>query len=329
MNIPQGAEIQKAYIEFETDEVTIESTSLEITAESVDNALEFSTNSYNLSERTTLNNSVIWNNIEEWNVVSEKHQTPNINTIVQGVISRTGWESGNAIGFIITGNGVRTAESFDGENAAAPLLHIEYSIPSVSEITAPVVTITLPTTGTSYRSETSSLNIAGTTSNTEGVTLVSWSNSRGGSGTATGIDSWSAAGIPLAEGENVITVTARDEAGNVSTDILTVEYTKPDITVQVVTDTQPPVLKLINPEVKKFFFTRQPTILLSGTASDDFGVKEVKWVNAQGGNGVAKGTEIWEAVDVPLVMRWNNITITAEDEAGNKTVHNLMVYLKK
>jgi hypothetical protein len=28
--------------------------------------------------------------------------------------------------FIISGSGVRTAESFDGERAAAPLLHVEY-----------------------------------------------------------------------------------------------------------------------------------------------------------------------------------------------------------
>ena len=53
-------------------------------------------------------------------------------------------------------------------------------------------------------------------------------NDRGGSGTATGTTSWSVSGIALLSGSNVLTVTARDAAGNTSTDTLTVTYTPPD-----------------------------------------------------------------------------------------------------
>ena len=47
-------------------------------------------------------------------------------------------------------------------------------------------------------------------------------NSRGGSGTATGTTSWTASGIRLKPGTNVLTVTARDAAGNIATRTLTV-----------------------------------------------------------------------------------------------------------
>ena len=39
-------------------------------------------------------------------------------------------------------------------------------------------------------------------------------------------------GIALLSGANVLTVTARDAAGNTSTDTLTVTYTPPDTTAR-------------------------------------------------------------------------------------------------
>ena len=54
------------------------------------------------------------------------------------------------------------------------------------------------------------------------MTQVTWSSNRGGSGTATGTTAWSVSGIALLSGSNVLTVTARDAAGNTRTDTLTV-----------------------------------------------------------------------------------------------------------
>jgi hypothetical protein len=47
-----------------------------------------------------------------------------------------------------------------------------------------------------------------------GVTSVSWANSAGGAGTATGTMFWKAEGIALLQGTNNITITASDAAGN-------------------------------------------------------------------------------------------------------------------
>ena len=54
-------------------------------------------------------------------------QTPELKTIVQEIVSRASWASGNSMAFIITGTGHRTAKSYDGSSGEAPLLHVEYT----------------------------------------------------------------------------------------------------------------------------------------------------------------------------------------------------------
>lgn len=96
--------------------------------------------------------------------------------------------------------------------------------PTAGDTTRPSVAITAPTSGTTYTATTGSLNLAGTAGDNVGVTQVGWSNNLGGSGTASGTNSWTASSVPLQAGTNVLTVTARDAAGNTSNDVLTVNY---------------------------------------------------------------------------------------------------------
>ena len=49
--------------------------------------------------------------------------------MIQEIVHRAGWASGNALAILITGSGHRTAYSFDGSASDAPLLHIEYGGP--------------------------------------------------------------------------------------------------------------------------------------------------------------------------------------------------------
>ncbi len=69
-----------------------------------------------------------------------------------------------------------------------------------------------------------------------GVTQVTWTNDRGGSGSATGATAWAIPAVALQPGANVLTVTARDAAGNTSTDTLAVHY-----------DTRAPVVTIAAP----------------------------------------------------------------------------------
>src|SRR5262249_4164364 len=90
----------------------------------------------------------------------------------------------------------------------------------------PTVAITSPTSASTFATNTSSLTLGGTAADNVGVTQVSWSNSQGGSGTASGTTSWSAGGIALQSGTNVLTVTAGDARANPATTTLTVPYTE-------------------------------------------------------------------------------------------------------
>ena len=53
------------------------------------------------------------------------NRPPISRSVMQELVNRAGWASGNAMVFIITGTGVRTAESFNG--TFAPVLHVDYS----------------------------------------------------------------------------------------------------------------------------------------------------------------------------------------------------------
>jgi prepilin-type N-terminal cleavage/methylation domain-containing protein len=75
----------------------------------------------------------------------------------------------------------------------------------------PPIEITVPTSMATWETNRFVLDVAGTAS--AGIEPLSWSNNRGGSGVLEGTDNWSVR-IPLYEGENVITGTARDASGN-------------------------------------------------------------------------------------------------------------------
>ncbi len=102
----------------------------------------------------------------------------------------------------------------------------------LADTQSPTIQITSPTSSGTYSTSTASVNLGGTASDNVGVVQVIWSNNRGGGATASGTTSWSANGISLSSGQNVITVTAYDLAGNHGQAIITVTYT-PQITISV------------------------------------------------------------------------------------------------
>ena len=138
IDVPQGAEITKAYIQFKTDEISDVETSLVIKGEAVDQSLTFSGN-YSISSRQLTSSSVTWIP-SPWlseGEISEKQKTPNLDKIIQEIVNRSGWSNGNALAFVVSGSGTRVAESFEGDAAGAALLHIEYQV-IAGEATLPV-----------------------------------------------------------------------------------------------------------------------------------------------------------------------------------------------
>lgn len=96
---------------------------------------------------------------------------------------------------------------------------------STTDTTPPTITITSPTSANTYSTSQATIDLSGTAADDSVLSDVSWSNDRGGSGTATGTTSWSISGISLLNGDNVITVTAKDGSNNTGTDTVTVTYT--------------------------------------------------------------------------------------------------------
>ena len=127
LGIPKGSAISSAYIEFETDETNSSITSVVINGQAIDDAPGFSSTYYSISSRAKTNATVQWNNIPSWNNISQKHQSPDIGSILQEIIDRNGWSSGNDVVIMIEGSGERTAESYNGESSNAPLLVVEFA----------------------------------------------------------------------------------------------------------------------------------------------------------------------------------------------------------
>jgi hypothetical protein len=64
-----------------------------------------------------------------WNVVGERgagQQTPNLAAVLQAIVDRPGWASGQAVVLIVTGSGKRVAGAYDVGANAAPVLHVGY-----------------------------------------------------------------------------------------------------------------------------------------------------------------------------------------------------------
>lgn len=133
--VPRGATITGAYVQFKTDERTSVSTALTIRGQAADSAPTFSSTSKNVSSRPRTAASVAWSP-PAWKKVGEAgpgQRTPNLAPVVQEVVNRSSWASGNALAFIVTGKGKRVAESFDGTRTGAPLLRVRYTVPATNQ----------------------------------------------------------------------------------------------------------------------------------------------------------------------------------------------------
>jgi hypothetical protein len=126
--IPMGAVITSAHLQFTTEKVTSIPTQLSIVGQASDNASPFQTALASISSRPDTTASVAWAPAP-WTVVGQAgldQRTPNLASIVQEITSRAGWVSGNAMVFVITGTGCRTATSYNRNRAAAPKLVVSY-----------------------------------------------------------------------------------------------------------------------------------------------------------------------------------------------------------
>ncbi len=131
LNIPQGASIMGAYIQFCADEAANDNPSaLTIYGEDTDHAATFTTGNSNISSRPRTSASVAWSPAD-WQAVGDAgiaQQTPDLSNILQEIVSRPGYTASSSVAFIITGAGRRVAESYEGSATSAPQLCVQYAL---------------------------------------------------------------------------------------------------------------------------------------------------------------------------------------------------------
>ncbi len=130
VNVPPGATIVSAYLDFTASSADSSATSLTIKGHKTINSTTFTSSNDNISSRyssaaTTASTS--WSSIPSTTVGSTL-TTPDLRLVVQELIDQGSWASGNPMTFLLYGNsGVRNVYSYDTAAASAPALRIVYT----------------------------------------------------------------------------------------------------------------------------------------------------------------------------------------------------------
>jgi len=124
--VPQNGEIVSAKIQFKVDETGSEAAAYMISGEASDNAPSYIAVAGNISARPSTTATVPWSP-PAWTLIGDAgpgQLTPDLKGIVQELVNRPGWAQGNALAFMISGTGRRTAEAKDG--LSPPVLVLTY-----------------------------------------------------------------------------------------------------------------------------------------------------------------------------------------------------------
>jgi hypothetical protein len=113
----------------DVDDISLGPASLLISAVASANAAPFSDAKWDVATRPRTSATVSWNNIPAWDRLGKRHQTPDLTSIVNELITQDSWQSGNSMNFMLAGTGTRQAETADEDYDRAALLVIEYLEP--------------------------------------------------------------------------------------------------------------------------------------------------------------------------------------------------------
>jgi hypothetical protein len=146
VTIPAGSVITSAKITFKSDQSATPTVVLGITGVDEDNTAEFVVSPESSARtRTHTTATVAWSGSIAQTQDSDL-DTPDIKTIVQEIVDRGSWASGNAMGFYLYDNGTsgnNTLRFYDYEDNVnyAALLTVTYTSPSFSPSISPSVSI--------------------------------------------------------------------------------------------------------------------------------------------------------------------------------------------
>jgi len=130
LNIPRGAKITRAYIQFRAYANASASNNFTIYAQATGDASIFQNSYQNISNRSATYHSVNWS-FGNWtdNGAKNAERSPDISDVIQEIVLRPDWNTYNAIALILDGWGLRTAYTENACVRSAPELIVEYYEP--------------------------------------------------------------------------------------------------------------------------------------------------------------------------------------------------------
>ncbi|MCP4697867.1 MAG: hypothetical protein GY862_13595 [Gammaproteobacteria bacterium] len=132
LSIPQGAQITDAFIDVKSGDGDGGDLTLLISSVAKDHTGQFSGNNDNISKNYPMGeSSVTWAITDDW-ANNAWYTTPDIRTLVQEVVSRPGWSSGNAMTFLFkydshSGDDDREISARNDGPNNAPILRVTWS----------------------------------------------------------------------------------------------------------------------------------------------------------------------------------------------------------
>lgn len=143
----------------------------------------------------------------------------------------------NASWLTITGNGnsdgtanfqAAANTTFNSRTATATIAGRTFVVIQAGQLDSDAPTIEITEPSVTLPNSSGLVNMAGRATDNNAVSSVTWQSDRGATGSAvytpaTGV--WTATGVPLSPGSNVVTVTARDGVGNLGRSAITISST--------------------------------------------------------------------------------------------------------
>lgn len=131
LQIPQGATIVDARVQFKSTITNDTLTNLVFHAEDSEDADPYQTDAFDISSRNRSYNSVSWNNVPKWEEEESVYESPDLSSLIQLVVNKPGWCGGNALGMSIKGSGERMAAAFDAGASNGPSLTVSYKLKDI------------------------------------------------------------------------------------------------------------------------------------------------------------------------------------------------------
>lgn len=187
--LPRGSIIHEAYLQFTVeDNNNADPCTLIIYGEANEYPLAFSHADFDVSQRPRTQATVNWTPAEWLNKGEDgpAQRSPDLSAIIQEIVDQEGFSTDSPIALVIDGSGRRTAESFDGDAAAAARICINYSPPctlpdqliaTVQDTLCGTHDVTLqavPAAGYHWNTGDTTAVVSSTLSETTKYTLMAW-----------------------------------------------------------------------------------------------------------------------------------------------------------